>query len=106
MLQITYRHMTVSETLRAVAEEKYAKIQSHFQEPARCHLVVECCAGHARRNDQFHAHAALTVNQLDLHLDATAAHEDAATAVRKVFEHMERQIASRNGRSTAARRVG
>lgn len=102
MLQITYRHMTSSESLRIVAEEKFERVQAHFQEPVRCHLVVDCCTGHARKGDKFEAHVTLALVTGDLHVEATGSHEQAATAVRRAFEHVERQLASRNGRQHAA----
>ena len=105
MLQITYRHMTSSDTLRLVAEEKFEKIQAHLRGTARCHLVVDSRAGHARRGDQFIAHAELTVHELDLHIEANATHDHAATAVRKVFDHVERQLASRTGRTYSVLRA-
>lgn len=105
MLQITFRHMTSSETLRTVAEERFEKIQGHLRVTARCHLVVDNCAAHACKGDHFVAHAELTVHELDLRIEANATHEQAATAVRRVFEHMERQLASRNGRNAALLRA-
>jgi len=105
MLQITYRHMTSSDSVHDLASEKFAKISEYFDESTRCHLVVDCCSGHARKEEQFVAHVELVVGAADLRIDATAAHELAATAVRKAFEHIERQVASRHGRGLLHLRV-
>jgi len=100
MLQITFRHMTSSESLCAVAQEKFEKLGRHFNESVHCHLVIDCCPGHVYKGDQFTAHVELTLGAADLRVDASAKHEQAATAVRRAFDHVERQLMSRYGRGT------
>jgi len=102
MLQITYRHMTSTDSLREVAEEKFARLTSHFAGPVRCHLVIDCRTGHARKGEQFTAHADLTIGREDTRIDATVSHAQAACAVREVFARLERQLTARQERRAAA----
>lgn len=102
MLQITYRHMASTDSLREVAEEKFARISTHFAGPVRCHLVIDCRTGHARKGEQFTVHADLTIGREDTRIDANVSHAQAACAVREVFVRLERQLASRKERRAVA----
>lgn len=102
MLQITYRHMTSTDSLRSVAEEKFARLSAHFAGPVRCHLVVDCRTGHAKKGEQFKVHADLTIGREDTRIDATVSHDQAACAVREVFARLDRQLASRKERRAEA----
>lgn len=103
MLQITFRHMPSTDTVRAVAEEKLEKLQEHHP-TMRCHLVIDCKPGRARKGEEFTAHAALTVGSGHLHLDAQANAEHATCAVREVFDHLERQLKEHDARQRDAQR--
>ena len=92
MLQITFRHMDTSASLRAVAEEKFARIATHLSAPPRCRLVIDTAANHSRKGAGFSAHVELSVGREELHLDAQATREQAACAVREAFDCVERQL--------------
>jgi len=98
MLQITFRHMTSSDALRTLAQEKFERLSTHYVGPVRCHLVIDCRTGHARKGAQFTVHADLTIGREDTRIDATAAHTQAPSAVREVFALLDRQLASRQQR--------
>lgn len=99
MLQITFRHMDSADSLRTLAEEKFAKLRAHHASPVRCHLVIDRpSTAHSSNYRQFMAHADLSLGREDMRFDAQAAHEEAACAVREVFARIERQVAAHEAR--------
>ena len=98
MLQITFRHMDSTDSLRDVAEEKFDRLRAHYEGPVRCHVVIDGPTGASRKGAEFTVHADLTLGREDTRIDAATHHAQAACAVREVFARIERQLASRRER--------
>lgn len=99
-LQVTFRHMESSEPLRQLAEEKLAKLRSHFPDAMDCHVVIDSPAqGHHRKGNEFVTHVEVTVGRQHTRISAEASHEDAYAGMRQAFENLTRQIESKTKRT-------
>jgi len=102
MLQITFRHMDSSESLRAGAEERLARLQQHHEGAIRCRVVIDCAGtSESRAPDQFTVHVDLSIGAEHAQAHATSSHEDAGSALREAFSHAERQLEVHHKRRTA-----
>jgi ribosome-associated translation inhibitor RaiA len=105
MLNITFRNLESSLTIRSLAEELLAKLVRSHDEPAHAHLVLADERGaHAHCEDRFAAHLELSFAHGAMSFQSQSSSTDAAVAVREVFEHVERQIARQAGRRESHKR--
>ena len=98
MLQITYRHMSASDALRSLSQELLDKLHPHAHGAERCHLVIDCTGASHGRAARFSAHIDVSFGFADSLLHATSLHDDAPTAIREAFAHIERQIVDQRHR--------
>ena len=83
-LDITFRNMKTSDTLRARAEKKFQKVATHLREPIEGHLVLT-------RSKNGHS-AELTVSGAgEAAISVRDEHDDAYTSLDRVFNVMERR---------------
>jgi len=83
-LDITFRNMKTSDTLRERADKKFQKVAKHLREPIEGHLVLT-------RGKNGHT-VELTVSGAgDAPFSAHDEHEDAYTSIDRVFTVMERR---------------
>ena len=83
-LEITFRNMKTSDTLRERADKKFQKVAKHLREPIEGHLVLT-------RGKNGHT-VELTVSGAgDAPFSAHDEHEDAYTSIDRVFTVMERR---------------
>jgi ribosome-associated translation inhibitor RaiA len=92
--QITFRGMTPSDALRAVAQEKFCKLAQKFGRTASCSIVVDHAAGKARGQRSFAARVQLHPGGQGEQVYAAAEHTSASVAVREAFERASAQVSS------------
>jgi ribosome-associated translation inhibitor RaiA len=101
--QITFRGMNPSDSLRAMAEERFLKMVRQCGRTSRCHVVLERPNANPR-NVTFSARVQLHAG-LELHAAAESQHTSARAAVREAFERARAQVAARTGRTSHERRA-
>jgi ribosome-associated translation inhibitor RaiA len=89
--QMTFRGMTPSEALRAVAQEKFTKISKWFGGRATCSVVIDQAWG---RKNGFSARVEFSHRGQGVHVSAAAEHEFASAALREAFVRAISQLAS------------
>jgi ribosomal subunit interface protein len=95
-LQITFRHMSASDSLRELAEEKLAKLQVRYPDILDCHVVVEVSpASRHRKGALCTTHVEVTLGRQHVRIAAVSSHAEAAAGMRDAFENIRRQIESR-----------
>jgi len=83
-LEITFRNMKTSDTLRERADKKFQKVAKHLRAPIEGHLVLT-------RGKNGHT-VELTVSGAgEAPFSARDEHEDAYTSIDRVFTVMERR---------------
>lgn len=102
MLQLTFRHMDSSESLRATAEEQLQRLQHHHEGAIRCRVVLDCeGTTESRAPSEFTAHVDLSIDDEHAQAHATRSHEDAVCAMRDAFASAARQLVAHGRRRTA-----
>jgi ribosome-associated translation inhibitor RaiA len=106
MLDITFRHLEGSESVRSLAEELLARLAKNHTAAMRCHLVIEQTSrAHVHSDAHFAAHLELSFGQAAMKFQAQSTHEDALTAVREVFAKVDTQVARHVGRRASTLRI-
>jgi len=106
MLQVTFRHMSASEALRAVAADLLEKLHARSHGTERCHLVIDrVTAKEDHKPAQFIAHVDISFGFPDSLYHATSIQGDAADAVGEAFTSIERQLTNRRQRHQTEARV-
>lgn len=100
-VQITYRHLTASESLDAVIREEADALSSLAGEVRSCHVVVELAHFHPRR---FHVRVHLSARhgEVDVTHTPQEIEDDAPACVRAAFETARRQLQSQSERLRSA----
>lgn len=100
-VQITYRHLTASESLDACIHEEAEALSSLAGEVRSCHVVVELAHFHPRR---FHVrvHLKARAGEVDATHTPTEVQEDAAACIRAAFDVARRQLQSQAERQRAS----
>lgn len=95
-LQITFRHMSTSDSLRELAEEKLRKLEVRYPDILGCHVVVEVNpASRNRKGSLCTTHVEVTLGRQHVRISAMSSHADAAAGMREAFENIRRQIETR-----------
>ena len=106
MLQVTFRHMSASTTLRALASELLEKLQTRAHGAERCHLVIDqIISAHDHKPAQFSAHVDISFGFPDSLFHASSVQTDAVEAVREAFANIERQLTDHQKRHQSEVRV-
>lgn len=100
-IQITYRHLTASETLDAVIRDEAEALSSLAGQVRSCHVVVELAHFHPRR---FHVRVHLSAQhgEVDVTHTPEEIEDDAPACVRAAFETARRQLQSQGQRLRAS----
>lgn len=94
--QITFRHMSASDSLRELIQEKLEKLMTRFPDACDCHVVVDCAPPTKhRQGDLYLARVELTIGRAHLRIAAEASNEDAYVGMREAFQNLARQIEHR-----------
>lgn len=95
-LQITFRHMPASDSLRELASEKLAKLKAHYPDVLDCHVVIDRpLMAHHRKGHPCVTHVEATLGRQHVRLTAEASHDDAYAGLRQAFDNLRRQIETR-----------
>jgi ribosome-associated translation inhibitor RaiA len=100
-VQITYRHLTASESIDACIRDEADALSSLAGEVRSCHVVVELAHFHPRR---FHVRVHLPARhgEVDVtHTPPAGVEEDAGACVRAAFDVARRQLQSQSDRQRA-----
>lgn len=84
-MDVTFRNMDASETIRARAEKKFQKVAKHLREPIEAHLIVQ-----VEKRRQI---AELTVSSAGEHtFTAKETTEDLYASIDALMQRMERTV--------------
>lgn len=94
--QITFRHMSASDSLRKLVDEKIDKVVGRFPDAGDFHIVVDCAApAKKRKGSTCLVRIEVTVAREAGRIASEVTHQDAYTGVREAFQHLTRQIEHR-----------
>ena len=106
MLQVTFRHMSASTSIRELATELLEKLQTRAHGAERCHLVIDrVSAQHDHKPALISAHLDVSFGFADSLFHASSEQPDAAEAVRDAFASIERQLTDHQKRHQAEARI-
>lgn len=95
-VQISFRHMDVSETLEALVRARAEELGQFSDRITACRVVIEAASKHHRHGNPYHVRVELTVPGNKIMVDRDPgnghAHEDPYIAVRDAFEAARRRL--------------
>jgi ribosomal subunit interface protein len=108
-VQISFRHMDVSETLEALIRTRAAELEQLSDRIIACRVVVEAASKHHRHGNPYHVRVELSVPGNKVVVDRDPgnghAHEDPYIAVRDAFEAARRRLQDHTRRTEGAHRA-
>ena len=101
-LQITFRGIPQSDSIKAAIEEKAKKLDQFYEKIMACRVMVEAPHSHHQHGRLYHIRIDITVPGGELVAnrspDKHQAHEDIYVAIRDAFDAAKRQLQSYNRR--------
>jgi ribosomal subunit interface protein len=95
-VQIAFKNMSSSPSLRALIEDRAAKLERKYDAITHCQVTVELPARHQAQGRLFHVRIHLGIRDHELTVDREPQldprHADAHIAVRHAFDAMEKQL--------------
>ncbi|MEZ4227032.1 MAG: ribosome-associated translation inhibitor RaiA [Polyangiaceae bacterium] len=95
-ISITFRHMDTSESVKAYAREKVAKLQKFLRQPMTAKVTLSL--------DRLKHVAETRVSSGGAHLEAKEASEDMYVSIDRVLAKLERQIRGTKGAAQSKKR--
>ena len=96
-IAITFRQMDATESMKAYATEKVAKIQKFLRQPLKGQVTLSC------QQNRLHS-AEIDVHSGHEHYHAHETSEDMYASIDKVIDKIERQIRSAKGATTTKKK--
>jgi ribosomal subunit interface protein len=95
-VQVTFRHMSVSEAVEAQCWKEAAKLERYFDRITACRVVIEQPHRHHRKGNLYQVRVDLTVPGSEIVVTreppAHAADEDLQVALREAFDTTRREL--------------
>lgn len=104
-LQMTFRGMDSSHTLRSQAEARLRKVIKQFGRISHCHVVLERPATEQSKAAEFSVCVQVHAEDHGGQTVAHAQHANATVAIRDAFLRLSTQLATRGTRLAYARRT-
>jgi ribosome-associated translation inhibitor RaiA len=102
-LQLTFRGMNPSDSVRVLAEREFHKLERHVGRASSCHIVLDRPAASHLKGAQFSVRVQLHGGS-GVHVAAEARHHDARAAMREAFERVGAQVSSQSEARSSTRR--
>ncbi len=95
-IAITFRHLEVSEPIKAHAEEKVSRLQKFLRQPMRAKVTLSI-------ENKLHA-CEIEIGAGSAHFVAHDTNEDMYACIDRVLEKLERQVNAAHGSNIARKR--
>ncbi len=95
-VEVTFRHMSPSESLEAIVREHAAKLDHFYSRITSCRVMVEVLHQRHVKGSVFHVRVDVTVPGAELVASSEPPpqhfHEDVHIAIRDAFDRMRREL--------------